>query len=142
METLENAWIYLENGMFFEAKSFGASKTSIGELVFNTSMTGYQEITTDPSYAGQFICFTMPEIGIVGTNPQDMESKGVFAKAILCHHYHSFYSNFRADESLSSFLNKHDVMGLCEIATRGITQTLRKQGAITMVASTEIPNKK
>ena len=115
METLENAWIYLENGMFFEAKSFGASKTSIGELVFNTSMTGYQEITTDPSYAGQFICFTMPEIGIVGTNPQDMESKGVFAKGILCHHYNSFYSNFRADESLSSFLKKHDVMGLCEI---------------------------
>ena len=141
METLENAWIYLENGMFFEAKSFGASKTSIGELVFNTSMTGYQEITTDPSYAGQFICFTMPEIGIVGTNPQDMESKGVFAKGILCHHYNSFYSNFRADESLSSFLKKHDVMGLCEIDTRGITQTLRKQGAMMMIASTEISDK-
>ena len=107
METLENAWIYLENGMFFEAKSFGASKTSIGELVFNTSMTGYQEITTDPSYAGQFICFTMPEIGIVGPNPQVMERKAVFAKAILCHINNSFYPNFRADESLTSFLKNN-----------------------------------
>ena len=115
---LKNAWIYLSNGMFFQAKSFGAEATSVGELVFNTSLTGYQEITTDPSYAGQFICFTMPEIGIVGTNPQDMESCGVFAKGILCRHYNESHSNFRATESLSVFLKRHNAMGICGIDTR------------------------
>ncbi|MCI5968867.1 glutamine-hydrolyzing carbamoyl-phosphate synthase small subunit [Helicobacter sp.] len=138
---LKNAWIYLENGIFFQAKTFGADITSVGELVFNTSLTGYQEITTDPSYAGQFVCFTMPEIGIVGTNPQDMESRGVFAKGILCRHYNENYSNFRASESLSALLKRHNAMGICEIDTRFLTKTLRKSGAMMMVASTEITDK-
>ncbi|WP_279127747.1 glutamine-hydrolyzing carbamoyl-phosphate synthase small subunit [Helicobacter winghamensis] len=138
---LKNAWIYLENGMFFQAKSFGAEMTSVGELVFNTSLTGYQEITTDPSYAGQFVCFTMPEIGIVGANPQDMESCGIFAKGILCRHYNENYSNFRATESLSAFLKNHNTMGICEIDTRLLTKTLREEGAMMMVASTEVSNK-
>ena len=141
MQTLKNAWVYLENGMFFEAKSFGANKTATGELVFNTSMTGYQEITTDPSYAGQFICFTMPEIGIVGANPKDTESHSIFAKGILCRNYNAFYSNFRAAESLSEFLQQHDCMGICGLDTRMLTQTIRKQGAMMMVASTEISDK-
>ncbi|WDL74805.1 glutamine-hydrolyzing carbamoyl-phosphate synthase small subunit [Helicobacter winghamensis] len=138
---LKNAWIYLENGMFFQAKSFGAEMTSVGELVFNTSLTGYQEITTDPSYAGQFVCFTMPEIGIVGANPQDMESCGIFAKGILCRHYNENYSNFRATESLSAFLKNHNTMGICEIDTRLLTKTLREEGTMMMVASTEVSNK-
>jgi carbamoyl-phosphate synthase small subunit len=69
---LKPVWIYIENGVFLEGKSFGAEGTRVGEIVFNTSMTGYQEIITDPSYAGQFIVFTMPEIGIVGCNDDDM----------------------------------------------------------------------
>ncbi|TLD82943.1 carbamoyl-phosphate synthase small subunit [Helicobacter sp. MIT 11-5569] len=138
---LKDAWIYLANGMFFKAKSFGAETTSVGELVFNTSLTGYQEITTDPSYAGQFICFTMPEIGIVGTNLQDMESRGIFAKGILCRHYNEKYSNFRAVESLSAFLKNFGAMGICEIDTRFLTKTLRQEGAMMMVASTEISDK-
>ena len=68
------AYIYLENGVYLEAKAFGACGSVFGEMVFNTSMTGYEEIITDPSYAGQFIVFTMPEIGIVGINDDDMES--------------------------------------------------------------------
>ena len=141
MEELKNAWIYLANGMYFTAKSFGAEGTSVGELVFNTSLTGYQEITTDPSYAGQFVCFTMPEIVIVGANAKDMESRGIFAKGILCRHYNANFSNFRADESLDVFLKSHNAMGICEIDTRFLTTTLRENGAMMMVASTEISDK-
>ena len=75
--------LYFENGLMLEAKSFGARGTSVGEIVFNTSLTGYQEIVTDPSYAGQFVTFTMPEIGNVGCNAQDMESKGAYCKGII-----------------------------------------------------------
>ncbi len=141
METLKKAWIYLANGMFFEARSFGADSTAVGELVFNTSLTGYQEITTDPSYAGQFVCFTMPEIGIVGANAQDMESRGIFAKGILCRHYNAHFSNFRATESLGEFLKRFHAMGICGINTRLLTEILRKNGSMMMVASTEISQK-
>lgn len=141
MAELKNAWIYLANGMYFTAKSFGAEGTSVGELVFNTSLTGYQEIITDPSYAGQFVCFTMPEIGIVGANAKDMESRGIFAKGILCRHYNADFSNFRADESLDTFLKSHNAMGICEIDTRFLTITLRENGAMMMVASTEVSDK-
>ena len=141
MAELKDAWIYLANGMYFTAKSFAAEGTSVGELVFNTSLTGYQEITTDPSYAGQFVCFTMPEIGIVGANAKDMESRGIFAKGILCRHYNANFSNFRADESLDKFLKSHNAMGICEIDTRFLTTILRENGAMMMVASTEVSNK-
>lgn len=134
---LQPAFIYLENGMYFEAKSFGASGIFVGELVFNTSMSGYQEIITDPSYAGQFICFTMPEIGIVGTNSKDMEGKKAFCKGILCHHYNDRFSNFRSEQSLGEFLKVQNIMGICEIDTRFLTQTLRKEGAMMMIASSQ-----
>ena len=75
--------ILLENGLFLTAKGFGANTTTVGEIVFNTSMTGYQEIITDPSYAGQFVVFTASEIGNVGVNSDDMESKGAFLKGII-----------------------------------------------------------
>lgn len=142
MNQPKDAWVYLENGLFFKAKSFGSDKTSVGELVFNTSLTGYQEITTDPSYAGQFICFTMPEIGIVGTNKQDMESHQIFSKGILCRHYNANFSNFRADRSLAELLKQFGVMGISGIDTRFLTKIVREQGAMMMVASTEISNPK
>ncbi|WP_104721580.1 glutamine-hydrolyzing carbamoyl-phosphate synthase small subunit [Helicobacter mesocricetorum] len=141
MSNFKKAWIYLENGMFFEARSFGANNTAVGEIVFNTSLTGYQEIITDPSYAGQFICFSMPEIGIVGTNPQDVESSNIFAKGILIRHYNEKYSNFRANKSLGEFLNFHNAMGIFGIDTRLLTKTLRKEGAMMMIASTEYSTK-
>ena len=140
-KSLQKAWIYLENGMFFEAKSFGASGDFVGELVFNTSLTGYQEITTDPSYAGQFVCFSMPEIGIVGANRQDCEGKQAFCKGILCQHYNENYSNFRATMSFGDFLKEQGVMGLCEVSTRFLVQTLRKEGAMMMIASTQVSDK-
>ncbi|MBD3807567.1 MAG: carbamoyl phosphate synthase small subunit, partial [Epsilonproteobacteria bacterium] len=91
--------IYLENGIFLTANSFGASGTSVGEIVFNTSMSGYQEIISDPSYAGQFVTFTMPEIGNVGCNEQDMESKGAYCSGIIVRNYQARPSNFRCQET-------------------------------------------
>ncbi|WP_104697152.1 MULTISPECIES: glutamine-hydrolyzing carbamoyl-phosphate synthase small subunit [unclassified Helicobacter] len=135
---MQKAWIYFQNGIFFEASCFGACGTSIGEVVFNTSMSGYQEIITDPSYAGQFITFSMPEIGIVGINGLDNESNGVQCKGILVREYNENFSNFRATESLDAFLKKSNVMGLCNINTRDIIKIIRKEGAMMMIASTEI----
>jgi len=133
--------ILLENGMFFEAKGFGARKTEVGEIVFNTSMTGYQEIITDPSYAGQFVVFTMPEIGNVGVNDDDMESKRAWLKGVIVREYVDKFSNFRGEKSLSEFLKEQNVLGICNIDTRYLTKILRMQGAMMMIASSEIHNK-
>ncbi len=133
--------IYLENGIFIEADSFGAEGTSVGEIVFNTSMTGYQEIVTDPSYAGQFVTFTMPEIGNVGCNAQDMESRGAFCKGIIVRNYQKRPSNFRSEETLESLLKRYGVMGISNIDTRFLTKTIRTEGSMQMIASTEIHDK-
>ncbi|MEA1918427.1 MAG: glutamine-hydrolyzing carbamoyl-phosphate synthase small subunit [Campylobacterota bacterium] len=134
-------WIYLENGTFVEAKSFGAETTLVGEIVFNTSMSGYQEIASDPSYAGQFVTFTMPEIGIVGVNSEDMESASAYTKGIIVRNHQERYSNFRAEDSLENFLKEQGVMGICDIDTRYLTKMLRSEGAMMMIASTEISDK-
>ena len=141
MVELKKAYIYLENGTFLEASSFGADDTSVGEIVFNTSLSGYQEIMSDPSYAGQFVTFTMPEIGNVGVNAQDMESSSAHAKGMIVRKYQSRYSNFRAEGSLADFLVQHNVMGLCNIDTRYLTKMIRAEGAMMMVASTKISDK-
>jgi carbamoyl-phosphate synthase small subunit len=133
--------ILLENGMFFEAKGFGANTTAVGEIVFNTSMTGYQEIITDPSYAGQFVVLTMPEIGNVGVNKDDMESPKAWLKGILVREYVDNYSNFRGEKSLGEFLKEEGVLGISEIDTRFLTKVIRKEGAMMMIASSEIHDK-
>ena len=140
-DIIKKVWLYLENGTFLEAKSFGADDTSVGEIVFNTSMSGYQEIMSDPSYAGQFITFTMPEIGNIGVNDEDMESTSAHAKGMIVRNYQPRYSNFRADSSLDEFLTKHNVMGICDLDTRYLTKMIRAQGAMMMVASTKISDK-
>lgn len=138
---MKTAYLYLENGIFIQAKSFGADGTQVGEVVFNTSMSGYQEIITDPSYAGQFVTFTMPEIGIVGTNPQDNERDTVYCKGIFVREYQDFRSNFRSKESLQEFLKQKNIMGICQVDTRGMTKMLREQGAMMAIVSTEISSK-
>jgi len=138
---MKRVYIYLENGTFLEADSFGADDTVVGEIVFNTSMSGYQEIMSDPSYAGQFVTFTMPEIGNVGINDQDMESTKAHAKGMIVRKYQDRYSNFRATDSLKNFLLEHNVMGICDIDTRFLTKMIRKEGAMMMVASTKVSNK-
>ena len=102
----KKVWIYCANGAFVSGNLFAGGGTSVGELVFNTSLCGYQEIITDPSYAGQFITFCMPEIGIIGTNPKDCESRGIFCRGVIVRHYEDFVSNFRSNQSLKSFLLK------------------------------------
>lgn len=138
---MKKIWIYLENGTYLEAKSFGATGTSVGEIVFNTSLTGYQEIISDPSYAGQFITFTMPEIGNVGVNCNDMESSSCYCKGVLVRNYNDEYSNFRANDSLDNLLKKHNVLGICQLDTRFLTKMLRNEGSMMMIASTEISSK-
>lgn len=138
---MSRVYIYLENGTFLEANSFGAEGTSIGEIVFNTSLSGYQEIMSDPSYAGQFVTFTMPEIGNVGVNEQDMESLKAHAKGMIVRKYQDRYSSFRAEESLKSFLVKHNIIGICDIDTRFLTKMIRTEGAMMMIASTSVSDK-
>ena len=138
---MQTVYIYLENGTFLTAKSFGASGTAVGEIVFNTSMTGYQEIITDPSYAGQFVTFTTPEIGNVGVNDNDNESKKAHCKGILVRAYNEEYSNFRGEKSLGVLLKENNTIGICDIDTRYLTKMLRDKGAMMMIASTEISNK-
>jgi len=138
---MANVYIYLENGTYLQAKSFGAEGTSVGEIVFNTSMTGYQEIMSDPSYAGQFVTFTTPEIGNVGVNDEDMESNSAHAKGMIVRKYQKRYSNFRAEDSLENFLLKHNIIGICDIDTRYLTKMLRDEGAMMMVASTSVSDK-
>ena len=138
---MQKIWIYLENGVFLEANSFGASGTSIGEIVFNTSVTGYQEIVTDPSYTGQFITFTMPEIGNVGINEDDMESPNISCKGIIVRAYNKEYSNYRATDTLESLLKENNRIGICDIDTRYLTKMIRDEGSMMMIASTEISSK-
>jgi len=138
---MRSIYIYLENGTYLEAKSFGAEGTQVGELVFNTSMTGYQEIITDPSYAGQFITFTSPEIGNVGVNENDNESKIAHCKGVFVRAYNEEYSNFRGERSLSDLLKEHGTLGVCDIDTRYLTKMLRDNGAMMMIASTEVSDK-
>jgi len=138
---LKDIYIYIEDGTFLKAKSFGSDGTKVGEVVFNTSMTGYQEIMSDPSYAGQFIVFTMPEIGNVGCNQNDMESSKVWASGMLVRNYQPRYSNFRAEKSLDEFLKEHNSLGICDLDTRFLTKHIRDNGAKMMIASTEISSK-
>ena len=138
---MQKIWLYFENGIFLEANSFGADGTTVGEIVFNTSLTGYQEIVTDPSYAGQFVTFTMPEIGNVGCNSQDMESRGAYCKGIIVRSYQKRPSNFRAEESLDRLLKRYNILGITDIDTRFLTKMLRDSGSMMMIASTKISSK-
>jgi carbamoyl-phosphate synthase small subunit len=141
MSQLCDVWIYIEDGTFLQAKSFASVGTKCAEIVFNTSMSGYQEIASDPSYAGQFVVFTAPEIGNVGCNDDDMESGLVHCAGIIVRNYQERYSNFRGKQNLGDFLKAHNALGICDIDTRTLTKNIRDTGAKMMIASTEISNK-
>lgn len=136
-----DAYIYLENGVYLKAKAFGKGGTVYGEMVFNTSMTGYEEIMSDPSYAGQFIVFTMPEIGIVGINDEDMESTKIYASGVIMRHFNNYPSNFRAQKSLEEFFIKQEKFGVYDIDTRYLTKILRDEGSLNAIISTTISDK-
>lgn len=127
----------LEDGSVFRGFSFGAAKTVVGEAVFNTSMTGYQEIVTDPSYFGQIVTMTSPQIGNYGVNPEDEESDGPKITALVIRELSPVSSNWRATLSLDEYLKQYDVPGIEGVDTRAITKRLRVHGAMKACLSTE-----
>ncbi|MGX2031362.1 glutamine-hydrolyzing carbamoyl-phosphate synthase small subunit [Methylocaldum gracile] len=127
MNTL--ALLALEDGTVFRGISIGAEDCSVGEVVFNTSITGYQEILTDPSYARQIVTLTYPHIGNVGINREDLESGGVYASGLVVRDVPTRLSNWRADKSLPEYLKENRVVGIAGIDTRKLTRTLRDKGA-------------
>jgi carbamoyl-phosphate synthase small subunit len=130
------AKLALENGTVFAGESFGASAEVTGEVVFNTSMTGYQEILTDPSYAGQIVTMTYPLIGNYGVNLEDLESTKPQVAGFVVKEYFDFYSNFRATSSLGQWLRAHNIVALQGIDTRMLTKMIRTVGALRGVIST------
>ncbi len=131
----------LEDGTVFEGTSFGYPGEKTGELVFNTSMTGYQEILTDPSYKGQIVIMTYPLIGNYGINEADIESQVPKVEGFLIKENSSLFSNWRANRSLSDYLIEHRVMGVEGIDTRAITKHIRIRGAMKAILSTQDFNK-
>ncbi len=123
------ALLALADGTVFRGVSIGAQGASVGEVVFNTALTGYQEILTDPSYARQIVTLTYPHIGNVGTNAQDNESSQVFASALVVRDLPPRASNFRSEEDLSQFLVRRGVVAICGVDTRTLTRKLRDGGA-------------
>jgi carbamoyl-phosphate synthase small subunit len=123
------AVLALEDGTVFRGISIGAPGTATGEVVFNTAMTGYQEILTDPSYTRQIVTLTYPHIGNTGTNPEDLESGGIHAAGLVIRDLPLLHSNWRATQSLPEFLQRGGVVAIAEIDTRKLTRILREKGA-------------
>jgi carbamoyl-phosphate synthase small subunit len=123
------AILVLADGTVFRGRSIGAKGTSVGEVVFNTSMTGYQEILTDPSYAGQIVTLTYPHIGNVGLNPEDVESRRPFAAGLVVRDVPRLDSNFRSAGGLEGYLAAHEIVAIADIDTRKLTRLLRERGA-------------
>jgi len=134
---VRKAVIALEDGTHFEGEAFAGSGEVNGELVFNTSMTGYQEILTDPSYHGQIVTLTYPLIGNYGISPQDMESQHPHAAALVVGECSRIPSNWRATLSLPEYLEQHHMLGIHHVDTRAITLHIRNRGAMKCVVSTE-----
>jgi carbamoyl-phosphate synthase small subunit len=129
------AVLALEDGRLFRGRAFGASAERAGEVVFNTSMTGYQEILSDPSYRGQIVVMTSPEIGNVGTNPSDSESGGVQVDGFVVRELSTSPSNWRSTQSMHEHLDQQGIPGLAEVDTRAITRHLRTRGVLKGVVS-------
>ena len=125
----KKALLALEDGTVFHGVSIGADGSSVGEVVFNTALTGYQEILSDPSYARQIVTLTYPHIGNVGVNDEDQESGGVHASGLVVRDVPLRASNWRRQESLTDYLNRHDVVAIAGIDTRKLTRILRERGA-------------
>ncbi|MGL6623803.1 glutamine-hydrolyzing carbamoyl-phosphate synthase small subunit [Aeromonas jandaei] len=123
------ALLVLEDGTVFKGVSIGAEGCSVGEVVFNTSMTGYQEILTDPSYSRQIVTLTYPHIGNTGTNSEDEESSQIHAQGLIIRDLPILASNFRNQQSLSEYLKSHNIVGIADIDTRKLTRILREKGA-------------
>ena len=123
------AILALADGTVFTGRAIGATGHTVGEVVFNTAITGYQEILTDPSYTRQLVTLTYPHIGNVGANAEDAESRAVFAAGLIIRDLPLLHSNFRAQESLGDYLTRNGTVAIADIDTRKLTRLLREKGA-------------
>ncbi|MBU1998371.1 MAG: glutamine-hydrolyzing carbamoyl-phosphate synthase small subunit [Candidatus Omnitrophota bacterium] len=130
------AILALEDGKIFKGKSFGASTERLGEVVFNTSMAGYQEILTDPSYKGQIVAMTYPLIGNYGINKEDVESRRIFLEGFVVKEYSKIASNWRSEQPLGDYLKENNIPGIEGIDTRALTLHIRSAGAMKGILST------
>ena len=131
------AKLILDNGEIFKGYSLGSIGTTIGEVCFNTGMTGYQEILTDPSYCGQLITMTYPHIGNYGTNSQDLESSKIHAHGFIVKDGSSLPSNFRSEQPLNNYLNQNNLIGIQGVDTRKLVRCIRNEGAMNGIISSE-----
>ncbi|MCM1300069.1 MAG: carbamoyl phosphate synthase small subunit, partial [[Eubacterium] siraeum] len=131
------AYLILSDGTVFKGKSFGTEGTVIGETVFTTAMTGYQETLTDPSYCGQIVTQTFPLIGNYGVNSIDYESRGSVVSGYVVREKCDVPSNFRCEDSIESFLKKYGIIGIYDIDTRRLTQIIRETGVMNGMITTE-----
>ena len=136
MDHSVKAILVLEDGRTFNGASFGAGGETFGEMVFNTSMSGYQEILTDPSYAGQIVCMTYPLIGNYGVNEEDVESRRPWVEGFVVREASRIASNFRSTETLDAYLKRHNIVGIEHIDTRALVRHIRDKGAMRSAIST------
>src|SRR5262245_58542976 len=137
-----DAVLALENGMTFRGRAAGALGQAGGEVVFNTSMTGYQEVLTDPSYKGQLVTMTCPEIGNYGISHDDIESRGVQVAGFIIRNESPIASSWRADGTLGDYLADHRIVAISDIDTRALTRVLRSVGVMRGIIATGNPNPK
>jgi len=137
MANFEPAVLVLADGTVFRGRSIGAAGAAVGEVVFNTAMTGYQEILTDPSYCRQIVTLTYPHIGNTGVNAEDAESRRVYAEGLVVRDVPRLLSNWRSQGDLTSYLRKNKVVGIAELDTRKLTRILREKGAQNGCLTTE-----
>ncbi|QSO53857.1 glutamine-hydrolyzing carbamoyl-phosphate synthase small subunit [Alicyclobacillus curvatus] len=135
-EQQQRARLVLEDGHVFEGQSFGGSGESYGEIVFNTGMTGYQEVLTDPSYYGQIVTMTYPLIGNYGVNVDDVESRGPHVRGFVVREFSEVPSHFRSLDNLSDYLKKNGIIGISGVDTRKITKLIRTEGTMKAVLTT------
>jgi len=133
----EEAILLLEDGMVFRGKAFGFRSTALGEVVFHTGMSGYQEIFTDPSYKGQIVTMTYPHIGNTGINEEDVESVGPQVEGLVLREYVPVPSNYRSIKSLDDYLKEHEICGIHQLDTRQLTRHIREKGSMMGVLSSE-----
>jgi carbamoyl-phosphate synthase small subunit len=136
------AWLLLQDGTYFKGISFGAKGTSGGEICFNTGMTGYQEVFTDPSYTGQVLIMNTVYIGNYGVKKEDVESDSVKIRGLICKNISNRYSRMTADDSLEHYLIQNNIVAIQDIDTRALVQHIRNKGAMNCIISTEISDPK
>jgi carbamoyl-phosphate synthase small subunit len=137
MNNQQSAILVLADGTVFRGQAFGAATTVVGEMVFNTSLTGYQEVITDPSYRGQMVCMTVSHVGNTGVNAEDVESDKPQITAFIVREVSPVVSNWRANEPLADYLARHGIPGISEVDTRALTRRLRDKGVLHAALCTD-----